>query len=482
VDPTVFLLALAGIFLIGTVGELIFQKTNLPDVVWLILAGIVLGPVTGLLPKEALGGIAPYFAAITLVVVLFDGGSALKLKELSRAAPRSGALAVVGFVLSVAGIAASTMVAALMGLLPSSWTWTHGILTGAIVGGSSSIIIMPALGRAKLRPNLTNLVNLESALTDALCVVSTTAIVDIMAGGGASGAGAPLVALGKSFGIGLGIGAVAGMFWLLFLRFLKDSEHAYPITLSVLLLLYVGIDHLGGSAALGILTVAVILGNAPSLSSSIGLVQGAELDENVRGFHKQMTFIVKSFFFVFIGAMLGPPWDYVLVGIALGGVLLAVRIPAVLVATVKSNFVAAEKKLAAVCMPRGMAAGVLATLPVTAGIAGTEKLPVAVFTCVFTTIATFAIGFPLLKRDAPAADAEPVPAEPPKAPELALAAGPEPAPLGPPFGVPPAGVAPPPAALPAAAPSDPGSPPTQASPGVTDSDPSGWPGPGGMNG
>jgi hypothetical protein len=45
-----------------------------------------------------------------------------------------------------------------------------------------------------------------------------------------------------------------------------------------------------------------------------------------------------------------------------------------------------------------MAAGVLATLPVSAGVPGTQTLPVVVFACVFTTILAFAAGFPLARR------------------------------------------------------------------------------------
>jgi potassium/hydrogen antiporter len=77
---TVFLLAIAAIFLIGALGEVIFQRTQIPDVIWLIFAGILLGDsVSGLVTREQLGEVAPYFAALTLVVVLFDGGSALTL-------------------------------------------------------------------------------------------------------------------------------------------------------------------------------------------------------------------------------------------------------------------------------------------------------------------------------------------------------------------------------------------------------------------
>jgi len=395
----VFLLAVAGIFLIGALGEIIFQRTNIPDVVWLILAGILLGPVSGLVTRPQLNAIAPYFAAITLVVVLFEGGTALKIPELSRAAPRSSLLALSSFALSTSAIAVLSMLAALVGWLPDTWTWMHGWMLGAILGGSSSIIIMPAMSQARVEPKLANLVNLESALTDALCVVGTSALVDVMVHG-TGGAAGPVVSLLRSFGIGLAIGLVAGLVWLLFLRFLENSEHAYPITLSVLLILYVLIDRAGGSAAMGILAVAVILGNAPSLSRKIGLAIEVELDTSVRGFHRQMAFIIKSFFFVFIGAMLGPPFSLIVLGILFGAVLFGARIPSVYLATLASDLDADQKRMAAVSMPRGMAAGVLATLPVAAGIKGTENLPVVVFACVFTTILVFAVGFPIVKKRA----------------------------------------------------------------------------------
>ncbi len=425
-DPVAtFLLAVAGIFVIGAVGELIFQRTSIPDVIWLILAGILLGPIGGLVTKAQLNQIAPYFAALTLVVVLFNGGSSLRLSEVSTAAPRSSLLALLGFLFSAVAIAILSKLAALVGWVPAGWTWEHGFMLGCILGGSSSIIIMPAVEKARLDANLANLINLESALTDALCVVGTTAFIEVLVHGSGSAAG-PLWALLRSFGIALGIGAGVGVIWLLLLRFMQDSEHAYPITLSVLLVVYVLIDHAGGSAALGILTVAIILGNASSVSRAVGLAKPVELNTDVRGFHRQMVFIVKSFFFVFIGAMLGPPWSLIFLGVLLGVVLLLVRAPAVMLSVLGSPFDADQKKLATVALPRGMAAGVLATLPWSAHVPDTEWLPVMVFATVFTTILLFAIGFPLVKRRMrapapvamPGADVAPAPATPAAAADL----------------------------------------------------------------
>jgi len=406
-DPVwLFLLTIAGIFIIGIVGEIVFERTGVPDVIWLIVVGIILS-ATGVVDNEQLGTIAPFFGALTLVVVLFDGGSELNLNELSKAAPRSGLLAILSFILASSIVTLASMGASAVGWLPSSWTWLHGIILGTILGGSSSVVIMPALRTAALSPKISNLVNLESALTDVLCVVATIACLDI-AKSGSTDAGGAALALLRSFGIGIGVGGVAGLLSILVLRRLRKSQHAYPLILGSLLVLYVLIDYLKGSAALGILTVAVMVGNAPALSKAVGLEKTAKLGSGVKNVHDQIAFFVKSFFFVFIGAMLSPPWGLIALGIVLGLLLLVARVPAVHIATLGSGMSKAAKGVITVSMPRGMAAGVLAIMPAAAmrmtesgevaALPGTEDLPVVVFAAVVTTILVFAVGFPILRR------------------------------------------------------------------------------------
>src|SRR5690554_5670733 len=74
VDPTGrYLVMIGALFVLGAGGEVIFAKTQIPDVVWLILAGVVLR-VTGLIDPAILDPILPLFSMLTLIVVLFDGG------------------------------------------------------------------------------------------------------------------------------------------------------------------------------------------------------------------------------------------------------------------------------------------------------------------------------------------------------------------------------------------------------------------------
>jgi len=392
---------LAVVILVGAIGENITKKTQIPDVIWLILLGIVLGPVSGLIDTEALknsGGGVQLFASITLIIVLFEGGSRLKVMELVKVAPRAALLSIMGFVITVTSVA---VVSALIGpLLIPEWSFLHGVMLGAIVGGSSSLIVMPSMNLSNLEKRVSNLVGLESALTDALCVVVSLATISLLVAT-EQATSSPLATLGQQFGIAILVGCVSAWCWLPIMRLLRDSPHAYPVTLSALIVLYVSVEQLGGSAALGILAFAIIVGNASTLAAKVNFLPSAPIDltDSVRDVHSNVAFIIKSLFFCFIGLMIGPPWSMVIAGVILGFLLLLVRIPTVKLATRGAGFTKQQQSVITVSLPRGMAAGVLATIPHVSGVEGTEHLPPLVFAAVVTTIVIFAVGFPITSKE-----------------------------------------------------------------------------------
>ncbi len=388
------LLMIGPLLVLGVGGEVVFARTQIPDVVWLILAGVSLR-LTGLLDPSVLDPVLPLFSAVTLIVILFDGGRQIVIEDLIRAAPRASAMALLSFVLAVAGVAVLLEAAALIGLLPDSWSLLHSLMVGAILGGSSSLVIMPSMALAKVEPRVSSLVGLESSLTDALCVVVAVVFMKLIASGQASGTDAAIT-LTENFGLAIISGLVAGWAWMPVLRALSGSQHAYPITLAALFFLSVGVEGLGGNSAMAILTFSVVVGNAESLMTKVGFSLGdtpLRLDDTVVAAHTQIAFIIKSFFFTYIGLMLAPPWSLLGLGSVVGLVLYAARIPAARVVARPPAFSSSERDLIAIALPRGMAAGVLATLPAAAGVAGTENLPSLVFSAVATTIAVFAIGF-----------------------------------------------------------------------------------------
>jgi Na+:H+ antiporter len=408
-----FLVSLAVILALGSLGGYLFSRLSVPDAIWLIGAGIVLGPALGVLQQDTLTSIAPFFGALTIIVVLFEGGSRLQLINVLRSAPRAGVVALVGFAVSSLVVAIAVLVGVVIGILPSSWNWEYGALIGLTLGGSSSVVVMPAVLQAHLPERVSDLVSLESALTDILCVVGATSLVAIMVATGPAAQG-PAVEIATTFGVGVAAGLAAGLVSVPFARFVRPSPYAYPLLLAALLALYVVVDVERGSAPLAVLVFALLLGNLGLRVPGDGAHIVGSLDETTRSVHSQVTFVVKAFFFTFIGAMLGRPSADLGFGIVIGLILVGARVVAMRGALVGSPLSETERRVVGVLGPRGLAAGVLATFPLAAGLPDAEVIPVVVYAAVATTIVAFAIALPLARRGIPAIPTlEPVPVEAP---------------------------------------------------------------------
>ena len=399
-DPVAQLLVVvAGLLIIGAAGEFIFSRTGIPDVVWLVLAGIIAGPIFEVVSPKVLEPAVPFFGAIALTIILSGGAQRLRLTEVAAAAPRALLLSFVGFLFSVASIYAYFGLVTELGfvrpLSPLVW-----LTAGAIVGGNSALILMPTLAGAGVEPRVSRLLEVESSGTDALCIVVTMVLIDLLVTGRAD-LSRPFVALGREIGIGVAFGIVAAAILIPGIPALRDKPHGYTFFLSTELILYALTSLANGNGAMAVVTSALLAGNASTLVPKI--IPGAhaeafERTEVSNVMQDQMTFLIKSFFFVLIGLMFPTSPRLMTLG-ALGAVvLLLFRIPAVKLSTMKLGLTQRQTRLLIVAMPRGLASGVLSTLPLKYGIAGTENFSPAVFALIVTSILLFAVGFAVVSR------------------------------------------------------------------------------------
>jgi cell volume regulation protein A len=182
---------------------------------------------------------------------------------------------------------------------------------------------------------------------------------------------------------------------------LRDQPHGYTVFLALMLALYGLCESFGGNGAMAVLVASLLLGNASSIVPRLfpgaqGEVFTASAVSQIM--QDQITFLIKSFFFFLIGLMF--PTDLRL--IALSGLavlfLLGVRIPAVLIATVGTGLSKREAWFLNVAIPRGLAAGVLATLPTAYGVPGADSLAPSVFAMIVLSVLVFTIGFSVVSR------------------------------------------------------------------------------------
>ena len=67
------------IIILGFLANYLFRKTKIPDILILLLLGLLLGPTFHVVDPTSLISIAPLFANLALVILLFNGGLNLVL-------------------------------------------------------------------------------------------------------------------------------------------------------------------------------------------------------------------------------------------------------------------------------------------------------------------------------------------------------------------------------------------------------------------
>lgn len=384
-----FLVA-AIVIVIGFLGEEFFNRTSIPDPILLLLFGLLLGPAFRVLSRDELMSITPYFASLALVIILFDAGLNMNVQEAIKSSPRAIVLAASGWVLNVLSTAALCRI--LLG-----WRLLNGLLLGSMVGGSSSIIVVALARKIKVTREVETILSLESILTDVLCTVGAFAIIDIILSGEVSLQSA-LSSVAVAFGVGIFLGSLAGIVWLLVLERIKGKSNAYMLTLAMLFLTFVIARNLGGTGALSALFFGLMIGNGSSIAKVLKFETTVSINESVRAFHGQISFLIRSFFFVFTGLLFSfTSISFALLGVFLSFLFLGLRAIAVRVSTLKSH-TKAERTLMTVMLPRGLAAAVLASIPLTVGIPNSQAFSEVVFIVILTTISVCTAGTALLKR------------------------------------------------------------------------------------
>lgn len=396
------LVIIAAIIFIGVLGEFVFSKSRVPDVLWLVLIGVIVGPILGFTDANTIYRLAPFFSAIALIVIMFEGGLNLNIFRVIKNTPTSATLAVGGFAITLIAITVLTQILASFGIL-QDWTIAHGILLGSILGGSSSIIVFPMLKGARVKKSLSSILGLESSITDVLCVVIALAIIRYLILPDQSLQEIAQMIFAR-FGVGILFGFVTGIFWLYVLKFVgrwkSITNNNYMLTFAFLLFLYASTEYFAGNGAISCLVFGLVLGNASELSKMLKLSTEMGIDTEVKMFHEQVSFFVKTFFFALIGMLLVLNIYALAMGVLIGVAIFLVRPLIVNIVTFKGKTTDVEKRMMKVLVPRGLAAAVLAILAIDAGIPLAQTMAEFVFTAVVVSILITTIGVYFVLKNA----------------------------------------------------------------------------------
>jgi cell volume regulation protein A len=387
----VLLLAGAIIIFLGIAGEMFFKKTGIPDIAFLMIFGVVIGPILGIIPTSTVIEIVPYFAAVALILIMFDGGLNLDIKNVIKTAHYALLLSVLGFFISVVSV---TLVV-FYGL---GWGLVESILLGVMVGGSSSIIVFGLARRLPISDQTKSMLALESAITDILVTVMAFVLIEMLVSG-IFDPNLAIISFAKSIGVGLALGFVIGIPWAFITTKFHNAQHSYMLTISILFVIFFAEKSLGGTGALAPLIFGMMLGNKQILSRYLKFkLPEISTDDPT---HNQLTFLVRSFFFVFVGllATLGQI-EFIFFGVIAAILIYITRIPIVKL-SLRKKFATFDNKVTIAMIPRGLAAAVVATIPLTVGLQNAEYYPQIVFVIILSSVIITTIALTKAKSHIP---------------------------------------------------------------------------------
>jgi len=374
-DAVGALAALAVIIITGFIGQLIFRKTGIPDVIMLIALGMLIGPHVLSIFDESmmanLGNFQEYLMALALVFILFDGGLRLKFQTVMQKMGIALFQTITAFMLCLTAVT-------IVGIIILGMTPLEALLLGGIIGGTSSVVVLAIVPKMNIREETKTLLSLESALTDVVVIVFIVALVQIILkqSGGALGVGWIIV---SAFAISAVIGLCVGILWLELLKMFEKIPFAYMLTLAVLFLVFAACEAspLEGSGAVGALFFGLALGNKKHFEKVFKKIKlDFKLDAEIKHLNSEITFVLRSFFFVYLGLIFSMNtatfWFFTACAIICATIVVARYFSAKLTAFVADLDTTDEKGLFAM-LPRGLAAAVLATYPMQQGVTFATK-------------------------------------------------------------------------------------------------------------
>jgi len=398
INPLIFLIFIAGIFLLGFLGNLFFKKTKVSDILILILLGLLIGPIFNIIPESIIFTLRNYttiFAAVALIVLTFDGGLYLNFYKVITEIKNAFLFTILVFIFT------ATLSTGILYYI-FGFELIYAILLAVIIGGTSSEIIIPLITKSCATDKTKTIMSLESAITDVLCVISTVTIVGIII---AKTANTKLIIQGvfSAFALAAVIGLIGGIVWS---RILRDSQEvksfSYFLSLSFLFLLYAVTEFLGGNGAFCVLIFGLVLGNASDIFKTFKM-KDFTLDKTIHHFQTEISLVIKTFFFIYLGVIIDFKYinlNVILITAALVSLIIVIRILITKLLFFK-NLEKKDKDLVVAMHTRGLAAAVLATYPTSVGIQNvfTEKIiGVALLVILITNITTTIYFFIIEKK------------------------------------------------------------------------------------
>ena len=337
----------------------IFSRKRIPDVLFLIIIGLLIGPIFHWISPESLGNAGSLFSGITLVTILFESGTQLRFSSLKDSFKGALKLTALNFVLSAIAIW-------LVGWLVLEIDPVVSMMLGCILGGTASAVVIPIVRQMHMSEKPAIMLILEAAIGNVFSIVLALALMQAIKSRHVE-FGAILGDIFSSFILATVMGLLGAIFWALILDQVRNIKYSILTTPAFVFIIYGINEWMGFSGAIAALAFGIGLANIDGIYNAwlkkfIKKVP-VNLNETERSLFSELVLLLKTFFFIYVGISIQlKQWEPVVIGMGISILLFIIRIPAVRFAISKKEGIP-EKEVVfmSALNPKGLTAAVLAT-------------------------------------------------------------------------------------------------------------------------
>ena len=312
----------------------IFSKRRIPDVLFLIIIGLVIGPLTHLVDSDRLTLLGSILSAVTLVLILFESGIQLSFKNLKDSFRPSLKLTALNFIISAIAVW-------LVAWLVLKIDPVISFMLGCVLGGTASAVVIPTVRQLRMSQKSATILILEAAIGNVFSIVLALALLEAIK--------SQHVEFGMIFGnifssfiLATVIGLAGSIFWALILDKVRNIKYSVLTTPAFVFIIY---------------------GISDTLLKKNIKKRPANLTDTERALFSELVLLLKTFFFVYVGMSIQLyVWQPIVVGLGITILLIALRIPVVRFAISRKDAIP-DKELMymSAINPKGLTAAVLAT-------------------------------------------------------------------------------------------------------------------------
>ena len=397
-DSTALSLVVLGtlVFAAHVFSEL-FSRKRVPDLLLLLIIGIIIGPVFKIVTPEDLGGFGQVFSTLTLVIILFEGGSELSLSNIRTSFKDMIGLTLVSYFLIM-------IVFGILGHYILQLPWATSFFMSAVLGGAAEAIVIPLTKHLKISENSKATLVLETSFSTVVCFIISLALFNAVKSQQFE-IGKTIGNIISSFVLAGIIGFAGAVFWAIVLQKIRTVKNSTFTTPAFVFIMY-GINSiLGFSGEIAALTFGITLTNIDAVYNSIfkKLFKNKpnSLNYNERMLFSEMAFLLRTFVFVYIGISIQlNDWKSILIGLAITLILLILRILSVRWTVVrnKDGYTEMEAMYMSCMVSKGLVAAILAALLKQAGLPFADEVQNIVYSVILFSIVFTCAMIPLLEK------------------------------------------------------------------------------------